>query len=315
MFHGLRLPKWTMPYEWRTAKQRRESSARNVHHRRLLCEPLEDRRLLSVAPLKVMLISDSIAQAQQISAAATNDTIAVVYHADGMTTAGLANLLASVSNAHDGAAIEHLGIVAHGSEGAIELGSTETLCMATLPSETATLKRLQSLLTDDARLDLYSCSVAAGAIGRAFVDEISSLTHATVYASDDPVGTVSGADFVWEYVLVQRLAKPKCCRLTALRPFLAFSCTPQQMSPVRITELPVIHLQQMQTWDSVHGTFMGVSKRLVRLPAKNCKSSVSSKVPRVIGIQRQLLMLPKQPVSRQEPRLEPELSHIGMRGT
>ena len=55
------------------------------------------------------------------------------------------------------------------------------------------------LLTSDARLDLFSCSVAAGTTGKVFVNDLAALTGAAVFASTDPVGTVPGADFVWEY--------------------------------------------------------------------------------------------------------------------
>ena len=113
-------------------------------------EPLEDRCLLSVAPLNVALISDAVAQAQQVRAAAANGTIAIVYHADTMTTSGLVNLLASVSAAHGGAPIGHLAIVAHGSPGEIDLGKADDLSLATLPSQAAALEQLRSVLTSDA---------------------------------------------------------------------------------------------------------------------------------------------------------------------
>ena len=94
-----------------------------VHHRRLSYESLEDRRLLSVAPLNVALISDAVAQAEEIQRAATKDTIAIIYHADTMTTAGMVDLVKSLSAAHDGALIQHLGIVAHGGPGEINVDS------------------------------------------------------------------------------------------------------------------------------------------------------------------------------------------------
>ena len=177
----------------------RISSHLHVHNRRLLCEPLEDRRLLSVAPLNVVLISDAVAQAQQIRAAAAIDTIAIVYHADNITTSGLVNLLDSVSAAHNGAPIGHLGIVAHGGPGEVDLGKGDDLSLPTLPSQAAGLAQLRSVFTNHAEIDLYSCSVAAGAGGKTFVDEFAADTGAAVFASDNPVGTVPGADLVWEY--------------------------------------------------------------------------------------------------------------------
>ena len=169
------------------------------HNRRLIVEALEDRRLLSVAPLNIALISDAVAQAAQIQHAAAQDTIATVYHADTMTATGMVDLLESVSAAHDGALIEHVGFVAHGSSGEIDLGKYDVLSSATLPSQAAALERLRSLLTSDARIDVYACSVAAGAGGKTFVDALSAATGAAVFASDNPVGTVPGADFIWEY--------------------------------------------------------------------------------------------------------------------
>ena len=174
------------------------------NYRRLVGEPLERRDLLSVVPLSVVpldvaLVSDAVVQAQQIRAAAAKDTIVVVYHSDTMTTTGLVNLVKSVSAAHDGALIANLGIVAHGGPGEIDLGKGDVLSLATLPGQTAELEQLRSLLTDHAIVDLYSCSVAAGAAGKTFVDELAADTGAAVFASDNPVGTVRGADFIWEY--------------------------------------------------------------------------------------------------------------------
>ena len=192
MLQGLRS-------ERRSTKLRQSVFGLSRYHRRLVCEPLEDRCLLSVAPLNVALISDGVAQAQQVRAAAAKDTIAIVYNSDAMTTNGLVDLLASVSAAHNGAPIGHLGIVAHGGPGELDLGKGDDLSLATMPSQAVALKRLRSVLTSDARVDLYACSVAAGASGKTFVDEFATVTGATVFASDNPVGTIPGSGFIWEY--------------------------------------------------------------------------------------------------------------------
>ena len=100
---------------------------------------------------------------------------------------------------HIKARIGHLEIVAHGGPGQIDLGKGDDLSLATLPEQAKALQGLRDVLTSDAELDLLACSVAAGANGKAFVDKLSALTGAAVFASDNPVGTVPGADFVWEY--------------------------------------------------------------------------------------------------------------------
>ena len=167
---------------------------------------LKNHCLLSVSPLNVALVSDAVEQAEQIRRAAAKDTIAIIYHSDTMTTTGLVDLLASVSATHNGVRIGHLGIVAHGGPGEIDIGNTDHLSLATIPSHATSLERLRSVLTSDARLDLYSCSVAAGASGKSFVNELSDITGAAVFASDNPVGTVHRADLFLEYHTGQALA-------------------------------------------------------------------------------------------------------------
>ncbi|MCY2987580.1 MAG: Ig-like domain-containing protein, partial [Planctomycetota bacterium] len=149
--------------------------------------------------MNVVLVSDAIAQAEQVRMAAAGDSIAIVYQSNNMTVMGLVDLLVSESAAHDSAPIEHVGIVAHGGPGKIDLGKDDKLSSATIPSQAAAFERLRSVLTNDARLDLYACSVAAGAGGKTFVDELAAVTGAAVFASDNPVGTVPGSDLIWEY--------------------------------------------------------------------------------------------------------------------
>jgi len=140
------------------ATRRKTGQALSVYHRRLACEALEDRSLLSVTPLNVVLISDAVAQAGLVHRAAAKDTIAIVYRADTMTTTGLVGLVASLSADHDGAPIGHLGIVAHGGPGEVVLGTHDVLTLTTLPSQATALRQLRSVVTTDARLDLWCCS-------------------------------------------------------------------------------------------------------------------------------------------------------------
>ena len=213
--HG--LLKKAAQTRYRNGKRRQAALGYSPYHRRLSMEPLEDRSLLSVtSPLNVVLISDAVAQAAQIRAAASQGTIAIVYHADSMTTAGLDDILASVSAAHNGALIGHLGLVAHGSSGEIDLGKYDDLSLATLPSQAAALQELRAVLTKGAELDLYSCSVAAGASGKTFVNELAADTGAAVFASDNPVGTVPGADFVWEYQVGPSITRDDIFSITRL---------------------------------------------------------------------------------------------------
>ncbi len=215
---------------------------------RLAMETLEERTLLS---LNVVLISDAVTQAQQIRAAAATDTIAIVYHAETMTTARMADLLASVSAAHSGDLIGHFGIVAHGGPGEIDLGSADDLSLATLPSQAA-LERLRSVLTSDARLDLYSCSVAAGTGGKTFVNELAAETGAAVFASDKPVGTVPGANLIWDYHTGQTAASSELLSEKEVEaiPELCLGYSPPNITSVRRKKrgLPCFVEQTGDTW-------------------------------------------------------------------
>ena len=240
MGRGFPFPRWFAGAKHSGTKARqRAHEYRGYDYRRLQIQPLEDRSLLSVAPptflpLNVVLISDAVAQAPQVRDAAANGTIAIVYRADTMTTTGLVNTLESVSAAHDGARIGHLGIVAHGGPGEIDLGNADDLSLATLPTEAAALEQLRPLFGSDASVDLYSCLVAAGAGGETFVDELAADTGATVFASNHLVGTVPGADFNLDYHAGQAGASNELFSLQELDAIpnlsLGYSITPNPAS-------------------------------------------------------------------------------------
>ncbi|MBI3824141.1 MAG: DUF4347 domain-containing protein, partial [Planctomycetes bacterium] len=176
--------------------------------RRLQFDVLEDRTLLtpnaaiipggSVLTLQVVLISDAVAQAQQVRLAAVPEAIAVVYPHESMTVRGAVELLESLSAAQGGARIGHLAVVAHGGSGQVAIGAN-ALSLDTLAADGPALDRLQAILTASARFDLVACSVAQGTAGKLFVDRLAEATGADVYASDDPVGASPGSDLVWEY--------------------------------------------------------------------------------------------------------------------
>ncbi len=219
---------------------------------------------VSVKPLNVALISDAVAQAEQIQRAAAPGTIAIIYQSDTMTAMGLVNLLTFVSAAHNAAQIGHLGIVAHGRPGEVDLGERGDLNLATLRSQATTFERLWSLLTKDARLDLYSCSVAAGANGKAFVDELAAVTNATVFASDNPVGTMMEGDLVWEYRKGQAATNHGLflC-LERLRRFQGYICTRLRTYPRSTINLRRIRSQITPMWGNVLGMSMGVFRKRV----------------------------------------------------
>jgi len=169
-------------------------------YRRLYLENLERRIQPAAAqPLRVALISDAVAQAAQIEASAAKGVVAVDFDAATATLDGLVDQLQSISAANGGAKIKDLGLVAHGGAGTITLGPLDSLNLNDTATNSPTWDRLRSVLAPNARIDLYACDVAAGRDGRMFVNQLARRTGAAVYASTDAVGTVRGADLVWEY--------------------------------------------------------------------------------------------------------------------
>ena len=182
-----------------------------------LPESLEGRLLLATAlasrglepaPLRVVLVSDAVEQAAEVVASASPDAIALTYDSRSTDSAGLVDLLGAVSEAHCGARITRLGLVAHGGEGRIDVGAGATWDLANIPAIATDLDRLRDLLAPGAELDLYSCSVAAGPDGKRFVDQIAAMTGASVSASIDPVGSGDLGDFDWEYSTAPAASTP-----------------------------------------------------------------------------------------------------------
>jgi hypothetical protein len=83
-----------------------------------------------------------------------------------------------------------VGVVAHGSPGALALG-TATLDAENLGSYTRELAAVASALGRGGELDLWSCEVAAGQAGQALVRDLATATGARVAASEQAVGSAA----------------------------------------------------------------------------------------------------------------------------
>ncbi|KAM3091542.1 DUF4347 domain-containing protein, partial [Phormidesmis sp. 146-35] len=94
--------------------------------------------------------------------------------------------------------IASLHILAHGTSGSLNLGST-SLSLETLNRNVDRLKSWGSALTEDADILLYGCDVAAGDRGLKFLQQFSQLTGADVAASNDRTGAADlGGDWTLE---------------------------------------------------------------------------------------------------------------------
>jgi len=95
--------------------------------------------------------------------------------------------------------INSLHIVSHGRSGEIHLGAI-VLNVQTLKQYQQQIKDWTKALTADAEILLYGCEVAAGEVGRQFVQQISHLTGVSVAASTTLTGSaVQGGNWQLEY--------------------------------------------------------------------------------------------------------------------
>ncbi len=146
---------------------------------------------------RILLIDDSVDQAQALADAALADVIRL--ETEG-AAADLDAILANARDALDGRRAEHIAIASHGAEGAFGLGShlvnSDTL---QIPEMQAFWRGLAAMVQGDGRIDLLACDVAGGETGPALVAELESLTERDIAASDNDTGSAAlGGDWVLE---------------------------------------------------------------------------------------------------------------------
>ena len=109
---------------------------------------------------------------------------------------GLALIGATLAGRQGIAAVH---VLAHGSDGALQLGST-TLDAQTLLRRAGEVAAWSAALTADADLLLYGCDLARTALGQSLVKDLASLTGADVAASTDLTGAAAlGGNWTLEF--------------------------------------------------------------------------------------------------------------------
>lgn len=94
--------------------------------------------------------------------------------------------------------ISSLQIISHGTSGNLHLGTAD-LNLNTLSQYQDKLTGWTGTLTDSADILLYGCDVASGSQGSAFIQQLSTLTHADVAASSNLTGSQAlGGDWILE---------------------------------------------------------------------------------------------------------------------
>ncbi len=95
--------------------------------------------------------------------------------------------------------LKAMHIISHGSDGAIELGST-TLDAISLTQNAATISRWDNSFTAGGDLLIYGCNVAKTQTGRKFLNRLSQMAGADVAASENLTGNAArGGDWTLEY--------------------------------------------------------------------------------------------------------------------
>jgi hypothetical protein len=146
--------------------------------------------------LNVVLVSNALDKIPEITQAIPQGDKVITYDAlhDNLVT--IVHELQDVSKA-SGQKIDNLIVIGHGAENAMRIG-TDRIDFSNVGQFSSELTSLGQALNDNAQIQLFECSLAKDASGKALVDSISKLTHADVFASDDDTGGARG-DWTLEY--------------------------------------------------------------------------------------------------------------------
>jgi N-acetylneuraminic acid mutarotase len=137
----------------------------------------------------IVFFESAVADYQVLRQGLAEGTDAVLLDSGGD---GLSEMAAFLANRHDVSAI---GVVAHGSPGAVALG-TMTFNAASVAACGADLGVVSAALALGGELDLWSCNVAAGEEGAALAHALATVTGAKVAAATHAVGdAVPGASW------------------------------------------------------------------------------------------------------------------------
>ncbi|NJM48527.1 MAG: DUF4347 domain-containing protein [Alkalinema sp. RU_4_3] len=131
----------------------------------------------SIASQSLLFIDSTVGGAERFM---TNPG---VYLLDGQGDA-IAQISQVLAGQKDVASVQ---IVSHGRSGGLLLGQT-WLDATALQNRAGEIRLWQNALTADADILLFGCEVAAGSLGRSFVQVLADLSGADVAASDDLTG-------------------------------------------------------------------------------------------------------------------------------
>jgi hypothetical protein len=148
------------------------------------------------AELNVILVSNALQEIQSISQAAQPDAKVIEYDAQHDDLSAISQKLTDLVDS-TGQKIDTLAVVGHGLEGTLSLGS-DRIDISNLDNHALSFESLAQILTDDAQIQFYACSVAANEVGQSLLQFIAIYTGADVFGSVDTTGGPQG-DWDLEY--------------------------------------------------------------------------------------------------------------------
>ncbi|NJL59931.1 MAG: DUF4347 domain-containing protein, partial [Desulfobacteraceae bacterium] len=140
----------------------------------------------------VLVISSEINDADDLAAAAKDDVLVIRYDAANTSSDGLAKL---IHDALGGKKADSIAFAVHSNGDYVNLHLTET--DVTTPDnlhdagQVAFWKSVGSDLSDNGRIDLLACNVAADQTGIKFITDIETIAGKNVAASSDLTGNAA----------------------------------------------------------------------------------------------------------------------------
>ncbi|WP_369057533.1 DUF4347 domain-containing protein, partial [Burkholderia gladioli] len=151
----------------------------------------------AVGQTDVVFIDPSVANYQTLIAGLPAGTQYVVLDAGSDGFAQIASYLRS----HQG--VESISLISHGTDGAIQAGST-WLTASDFSAYSTQLAQIGAAMKPGGDFLIYGCDVAQQADGQALVQQIAGVTHLNVAASIDATGAAAlGGNWTLEYQVGQ----------------------------------------------------------------------------------------------------------------
>ena len=156
--------------------------------------------------INVLVISDSLENADDIANATSSDTIVVRY--DARTTSA-AELMQQITDALDGKLADSIGFATDTDGAKLQLFADTDTSLDTVNNSVnqAFFNYMSTLMDEGAQLNLFDSNLASTTEGTALVDAISDALDHDVAASIDETGSESaGGDWMLEYTSHNGLA-------------------------------------------------------------------------------------------------------------